>query len=106
MKWCSLVQSTLDDAGHLDFRCLDDLTGYEELTDLTEVPGRHRSNEWEMSAKIFNNLSSMTIVGTAVGDEILANLPKPGRNTGRHRSLHAGFVAVEFLYNHGRDQQL
>ncbi|MBG0741729.1 hypothetical protein IV500_20440 [Paeniglutamicibacter antarcticus] len=85
---------------------LDDLTGDEELTDFPEVSGRHRSDEREMPAEVFYDLDGMTIVVTAVGHEILADLPKPCRDTGRHRRLHTGFVAVEFVNDYGRDQQL
>jgi hypothetical protein len=106
VEWRGLFQPTLDDAVRLDLRLLDDLTGDEELTDFPEVPGRHSSDEREMSAEVFDDLHGMTIVDTAVGHEILADLPKPGRDTGRHRRLHAGFVAVEFLNDYGRDQQL
>ena len=106
VEWRGLFQPTLDDAVRLDLRLLDDLTGDEELTDFPEVPGRHRSDERGMPADVFDDLHGMTIVVAAVGHEILSDLPKPARDTGRHRRLYAGFVAVEFFNDYGRDQQL
>ena len=85
---------------------LDDLTGDEELTDIPEVPGRHRADEREVPAEVFDDLHGMSIVVAAVGHEVMADLLEPARDAGRHRRLHAGFVAVELLNDHGRNQQL